>query len=99
MIRLLTTLIRNPDLRERYREQWAADLDGAAEVGLSRSNILLGAATTCVRLRFATRKAHAMLPIGPLAIALRHFGNRRQALVITAVSLFLLLGGGLLLVR
>jgi hypothetical protein len=99
VIRLLTTLIRDPDLRERYREQWAADLDGAAELGLTRRAVVLGIATTCVRLRFATRKAHAMLPIGPLAIALRHFGNRGQALVVTALSLFLLLGGVLLLIR
>jgi hypothetical protein len=99
VIRLLTTLIRDPDLRERYREQWAADLDGAAELGLSRAGVLLGAATTCVRLRFATRKAHAMLPIGPLAIALRHFSHRGQVVIATALSLLLLLGGVLLLIR
>ena len=98
MIRLLTSLIRDPDLRERYREQWEADLDGAAELGLSRRGVLLGVATTCVRLHF-TGKAHHMLPIGPLAIALRHFGNRGQVVVVTSLSVLLLLGGTLLLLR
>lgn len=99
MIRLLTTLIRDPETRERYREQWRADLDGATELGLDRRSVLLGIAVTCVRLRYTTRKAHTMLPIGPLAIALRRFGNRGQVVVATSLSVLMLLGGVVMLVR
>ncbi|MCS7481335.1 hypothetical protein ACFFQW_09260 [Umezawaea endophytica] len=99
MITVLTTLIRDPEVRARYREQWTADLDGAAELGLSRRGLLLGIAVTCLRLRFTTGKAHEMLPIGPLAIALRHLGNRGQVLVATSLSALFLLGGALLLIR
>jgi len=99
VINLLTTLIRDPEDRARYREQWTADLDAAAELGLSRRGLLLGIAVTCVRLRLTTGKAHAVLPIGPLAIVLRHFGNRGQVVVATSLSALFLLGGVLLLIR
>ena len=36
--------------RVRYREQWLADVDGAAEVGLSPLSVALGAAAAAVRL-------------------------------------------------
>ncbi len=46
-------LIRDPATRTRYREQWQADVAGAAELGLRPGRIALGAATSAVRLSVA----------------------------------------------
>jgi hypothetical protein len=92
VVRLATALLR--DEQARYREQWAADLEGAAELGMNPLGVAFGALALAV-----TRRGHTMLPIGPLAIALRRFGTRGQAAVLLSISTLALLGGVLLLMR
>lgn len=49
LLRLLSGALPG-HVRRRYREEWCADLDGAAELGLSRLGVLLGAAAFVLRL-------------------------------------------------
>ena len=94
--------------RDRYREQWEADVRGAADLGLSPLRLALGAAGAAVRMKaFAAREGTAtnskgsrMPPIGPLALAMRLVGGdvRRRGAALAALSALTLLGGLLLLV-
>lgn len=83
--------------RERYREQWLADLRDCAECQVSPRDVAAGA------LRFALTtnplEGHSMKPIGPLALAMRHAGSTsRQAILVAVVlTMALLVGIGLLL--
>lgn len=92
-IRLFVRLITGPMSpvdRERYREQLAADLDGAADVGLRRSSVARGQARVAASV---IHQGDAMPhPVGPRAIALRHAHARRGPVILFA----LLLGAGLL---
>lgn len=83
--------------RERYREQWAADLRDCGELGIPRHRLVIGALSTA--LTFIPTRGHTMRPIGPLAIALRHTGASGRASVAIALALIamLVLGIALLL--
>ncbi|WP_422734808.1 hypothetical protein ACN26Y_14430 [Micromonospora sp. WMMD558] len=88
--------------RARYREQWRADVQGAAELGLSSLRLAAGAAVAAARITVVNRKgSFAMQPIGPLALALRLVGGpgaRRRAATLAALfGVALLAGLGLLL--
>ena len=50
VVYLGTAVLPDSATRARYREQWLADVDGAAEVGLSPLSVALGAAAAAVRL-------------------------------------------------
>jgi hypothetical protein len=90
----LTPRARRADLVE----QWSADLAGAAELDLSPVSVSVGVLRTA--LHPTTWKDAPMLPIGPLAIALRyvHGPNATRQAIPIAVALLavLLLGIGLL---
>ena len=90
-----TALLPAPE-RDRYREQWAADLEGARELGIAPASVAVGALRTAVSI---TRHQGGPVPIGPLAIALRHSGAdpRRVAVIAVAMAVPLLAGIGLLL--
>ncbi|CAL9671368.1 hypothetical protein SUDANB95_07492 [Actinosynnema sp. ALI-1.44] len=77
-------------LRERYREQWRADVLGAAEAGLSPLGVAVGA------LRVANVRK-AVLPIGVLALGLRLRESTRFSAAL-AVLVLANLGGMFLLV-
>lgn len=78
--------------RDRYLEQWRADVAGARELGLSPLGVAFGA------LRIARRKRGPVpLPIGPLALALRLRESTNIGAVL-AVMLLANLGGAILLV-
>lgn len=106
--RWAAALLPGPERRERYREQWAADVRGAADLGLSPLRLALGTVGAAVRIKAsAAKEASAtsskgtrMPPIGPLAIAMRLVGGdvRRRAAALAALSLLTLLGGLFLLV-
>jgi hypothetical protein len=51
--RAVAVVIVDGDVRARYREQWLADIDGAAELGLRPGRIAFGAAISAVRLSVA----------------------------------------------
>jgi hypothetical protein len=56
--------VPDPDTRARYREQWLADVDGAAELAMSPTRVAVGAAVAAVRLA-ARSRAESWTP--PLA--------------------------------
>ena len=96
VVRLAAALIPDAGRRARYREQWRADVYGAAELGLSPLRVALGAGAAALQM---PKGPHAMLPIGPLALALKLAGtSRRHAAILAAVSALALLGGVLMLV-
>ena len=80
------------DQRDRYLEQWRADVTGARELGLNPLGVAFGA----VRIAHRERKP-VMLPIGPLALALRLRESTNLGAVL-AVMLLANLGGAILLV-
>ncbi|MFD7657636.1 hypothetical protein ACFV4N_26990 [Actinosynnema sp. NPDC059797] len=98
MTRLALALVRAaaallpPAERDRYREQWRADVAGAREAGLHPLGIALGA------IRVAHReRGPVLLPVGPLALALRLRESTNVGAVL-AVLLLANLGGSILLV-
>ncbi|MFE2757150.1 hypothetical protein ACFXGA_34660 [Actinosynnema sp. NPDC059335] len=78
--------------RDRYLEQWRADVRGAREVGLHPLGVAFGAARIARRERPPTP-----LPVGPLALALRLRESTNIGAVL-AVVLLANLGGTILLV-
>jgi hypothetical protein len=79
--------------RDRYLEQWRADVEGAREVGLNPLGVAFGA------IRIATKERRTvMLPIGPLALALRLRESGRIGAVLAVMLLANLCGVILLLI-
>lgn len=62
IVHLATAAIPDPEAYARYREQWLADLDGAAEVGLPALPLALGTLVAAVRIAVAAPRAVVMLP-------------------------------------
>ncbi|WP_461123318.1 hypothetical protein [Saccharothrix stipae] len=98
MTRLALTLVRAAAVllprgqRDRYLEQWRADVEGARELGLSPLGVAFGA------IRIARREHRpVVLPIGPLALALRLRESTNIGAVL-AVMVLANLGGAILLV-
>jgi hypothetical protein len=52
--------------RDRYREEWAADLDGAAGLGLSPRRVALGALAAAVRT--AVTRPTGAAPVVPVPL-------------------------------
>lgn len=103
VVRCAAALLPDPGRRARYLEQWRADVHGAAELDMSALRVALGAGAAAVRLAATSPRnpeGHTMLPIGPLALALRAFGGsraRQHAVALAVVSGLALLGGVVLL--
>jgi hypothetical protein len=102
VVRCAASVLPDREQRDRYSEQWQADVDGAAEFGLSPVRLALGAAGAAVRISVTSTKGSAsMLPIGPLAIALKVVGGsraRQRAAALAVVFTLTLLGGVALLI-
>jgi hypothetical protein len=116
VVRWAAALLPDPERRARYREQWEADVRGAGDLGLSPLRLALGAATAAARISTtapshrraasgeritaSSSKGSRMLPIGPLALAMRLVGGdvRRRTAALAALSALTLLGGLFLLV-
>ncbi|MGN9913586.1 hypothetical protein ACTMTJ_39245 [Phytohabitans sp. LJ34] len=100
VVRWAAALLPDPERRARYREQWEADVRGAADLDMSPLRVALGAASAAGRITAISSKGTRMLPIGPLALAMRLVGGdvRRRAAALAALSTLTLLGGILLLV-
>ncbi|QGN47367.1 hypothetical protein GKC29_11280 [Micromonospora sp. WMMC415] len=101
LVRCAAALLPGPH-RARHLEQWRADVQGAAELGLSPLRLAVGTTVAAARIAVVYRKeSHAMQPIGPLALALRLVGGpgaRRHAVTLAALfGVALLAGLGLLL--
>ncbi|GAA4209744.1 hypothetical protein [Actinocatenispora rupis] len=76
VVRAATRLVPDPAVRERYREQWFADLDGAAELGLTPARVSLGMAVAAVRLAAADRRGLVAVATG--ALHLRRISDRAR---------------------
>lgn len=100
--RCAAALLPDPDRRARYREEWQADVLAAADLGLSPLRLALGAASGAARISAPSWKGTTgMLPIGPLALALRVVGgarSRQRAAALAALSALTLLGGVTMLI-
>jgi hypothetical protein len=102
VVRCAAAVLPGAGRRARYLEQWRADVCGAADLGLSPLRVALGIATAAARIAVTASKGpHTMLPIGPLALALRAVGGpraRQHAAVLAALSALALLGGVVMMV-
>jgi hypothetical protein len=103
IVRVAAALLPGADRRARYLEQWRADVHGAADLDLSALRVALGAGAAAVRIAATTppEGTRTVLPIGPLALALRLAGGpraRRHAVVMAGLSALALLGGLALLI-
>ncbi|RKN19073.1 hypothetical protein D7147_16950 [Micromonospora musae] len=101
VVRCATRLLAR-ERRARYLEQWQADVHGATELGVSPLRLAAGILGAAALIAVVDRKeTRTMLPIGPLALALRLVGGagaRRRAAALAAVfTLALLAGAGLLI--
>ena len=65
------------DARSRYREQWEADIRGAADMGLSPLRLALGTAMAAFQLAATTRNGTSVLASGNMALAIRAAGAPR----------------------
>lgn len=83
--------------RDRYREELEADLDGAAELAISRRSVASGQVRAAASVIYQGDLVPH--PIGPLAIALRRTGAKRGKVLILVLALgtTLLAGVGLLI--
>lgn len=62
IVRLSAAAVPDPGAHARYQEQWLADLDGAAEVGLPVLPLALGTVVAAARIAMATPRAVVLLP-------------------------------------
>ncbi|MEU4739448.1 hypothetical protein AB0G02_03145 [Actinosynnema sp. NPDC023658] len=100
MTRLVPALVRAAGAllprgqRDRYREQWRADVDGARELGLNPLGVAFGA------LRIARREHRpVVVPVGVPAPALRLRGSTNIGAVLAVLVPANLSGGILLLLQ
>lgn len=97
VVRCAVTLLPDAGRRARYLEQWQADLHGAADLGMSPLRLALGVTGAVAQIAATSWKGStAMLPIGPLALALRAVGGsrvRQRAAALAVLSTLALLGG------
>ncbi|WP_033436626.1 hypothetical protein [Saccharothrix sp. NRRL B-16314] len=91
VVRAAATLLPQAQ-RDRYLEQWRADVEGARELGLSPLGVAFGAVRVAHRER-----GPVTLPIGVLALALHLRGSTKVGAVL-AVMVLANLGGAILLV-
>ncbi|MFC8846042.1 MULTISPECIES: hypothetical protein [unclassified Micromonospora] len=102
VVRCAASVLPDPRQRARYLEQWQADVHGAADLDLPALRIALGAAGAAARIAMiSSRGPTTMLPIGPLALALRVVKgsrSRQHAAALAAVLALGLLGGIALLI-
>ena len=93
----VASLLMGTESRARYREQWLADLDGAAEAGIASAGVAFGALRSAASIK-PQGASMSIKPIGPLAIALKHAnaGNRQVTLIAILAASLLVIGLGLL---
>lgn len=85
--------------RNRYREQWQADVRGAADLGLSPLRLAAGTITAAIQLAGTSGKGTLMLAAGNAGLVLRSLGGLwvRNRLAILQLGLAALYGSVLLL--
>ncbi|MEJ3744790.1 hypothetical protein WEI85_16025 [Actinomycetes bacterium KLBMP 9797] len=95
-------MLPDPRQRARHREEWLADVTGAADLDLSPLRVALGAVGAAARLAATSSKGSMIMqPVGPLALAMRLVGGshaRQRAVALAALLTLTLLGGLTLLI-
>jgi hypothetical protein len=77
IVYLGSAVIPDASTRARYREQWLADVDGAAEVGLTPIRVAVGAATAAVRM--ATTDPRSLTALMAISLLPRVSDRARRA--------------------
>ncbi|WP_136706745.1 hypothetical protein [Agromyces sp. H66] len=99
LVIFVASFLVDAESRARHREQWLADLEGAAEADIAPSGVAFGALRTVPSINPTRGASMPIKPIGPLAIALKHTNpGRRQVAVIAVLAATLLAVGIVLLV-
>lgn len=80
IVHTAAAVLPDPGARTRYREQWLADVNGAAELGMSSLPVALGAAAAAIRL------SAAALLRAPLVLRVSGRHRRTFGIVQLAVS-------------
>lgn len=74
-----------PPVRARYREEWAADVAGAAEVGLSPRRVALGSLLSALRLRTTTPRGPSAMGTTPPHVRTARRRSRTATAVVGSV--------------
>jgi hypothetical protein len=77
IVHVASAVMPNRATRARYREQWLADVDGAAELGLSPLPVALGAAAAAIRMTATDRRSLDALLRAPLLPGVSARSRRR----------------------
>lgn len=94
LVIVLASLLVDAESRARHREQWLADLEGAAEADIAPSGVALGALRAVPSINPHRGASMSIKPIGPLAIALKHTNaSQRQVVIIALLAITLLAVG------
>lgn len=84
IVHAATALVPDPHARSRYREQWSADVEGAADIGMSTFSVAFGAAAAALRMAATDRHPITALTRAPL---LTQVGSRpRRAFGIVQIA-------------
>jgi hypothetical protein len=77
IVRAAALVVPDRDRRARYREQWLADVEGAAELHLSPVRLAMGAMWTAIRFATTDRRSAAVLLRAPLMPSVGPRARRR----------------------
>jgi len=86
IIHVAVAVMPDPGTRTRYREQWLADVDGAAQLGMSPLPVALGAAAAAVRIATTGPRSVSALLRAPLLPGVSGRWRRRFGIIQLAVS-------------
>lgn len=95
LVIVMASFLVDAESRARYREQWLADLEGAAEADIAPSGVAFGALRTVPSINLHRGASMSIKPIGPLAIALKHTNAGQSQVAIIAVLAITLLAIGI----
>ncbi|MGA8047552.1 MAG: hypothetical protein WCA30_14930 [Dermatophilaceae bacterium] len=97
LVVVVASLLLGAQSRARYREQWLADLDGAAEADIAPAGVAFGALRSVLSID-PQGAGMSIKPIGPLAIALKHAhaSHRQVAVIALLAATLVVIGLGLL---
>ncbi len=90
VVRLASVLVV-PDSRDRYREQWLAELEGADEAAVPSWRVAAGVLRSAPSVNAGRETPMPLAPIGPLAIILRRTNASRNTVLATTLVLLALL--------
>lgn len=91
LIACLASVLVAPDSRDRYREQWLADLEGADDAAVPPWRVAVGVLRSVPSINSGNVTPMKLAPVGPLAIILRRTNASRNTVLATTAALLVLL--------